>query len=135
MNYENENDFDFDEDYSEYEKAIDEAIYWQLQEIEQQNNCDFEENPIQKMKLIKVFMFLVSIAEPEFDKVYPVKIEPKYQSGQVSALFTSITVMDYEKIKSFSEIISYLCNISIIPTLDNKLLIELVVPGVYTPKK
>ena len=128
---------------NEFENEIDNELYdadliamlnSKLEEVNRQCNDDYIENPVQKMKLIRVFIFLMKIADVGYDTVFPIEIEPRFQSGEVAAKFTSIQIMDEQKIKSFSEILQYVTNFSVIPTDDNKLLIEFVVPNVFVRK-
>jgi len=124
----NENEFDMD-----FDGMIDEIF----SDLAGRDNKDYVVNPEQAFKLIKAYNFIKEIVDefPEDNVLYPSIIEPKRQSGCLSAELSALILVDESKIKTLAKIVDNCCVIDITPKTNGKVSIEIAIPDVYIKKE
>ncbi len=97
-------------------------------------NDDFEVNPPQAEKFLKVWAFFQEAAERLNGEVEDLDIEPKGESGDISANFI-VFDLSGEEISKFCEALSFCSAVSIDSYNDGRVCISCVVPEVFVRKQ
>lgn len=102
--------------------------------ISSKKDEDYEINPPQWFKLLRVIKYFFDLAKANNGKVVPCHLMPRFENGGVTAYFN---VIDFHAndIPTLCEMLSQVSSITIDATTDGYVCVSVSVPNVYIEKQ